>query len=194
MPSCSSFSMSSSMPRSASAGAHGLDLEHLQDVDRREPAADDERAVRHLVVRAVVAALGEVVEPVDEGVLVDEALADVGVGPGHRQRPVAPGAVREQHGAEAPLRHQRREVDVATDLGVRHEVDARPRELVVDGLVLLAPQLHVPARQAVLDLAVGPRVLLEDHRPRRRARRAWRPPRRRRSPRRRPPRRVSVST
>ncbi len=36
------------------------------------------------------------------------------------------------------------------------------RELGVDRAVLLAPQLAVPAREAVLDLSVGARVLLED--------------------------------
>jgi hypothetical protein len=41
-------------------------------------------------------------------------------------------------------------------------VHAGTVELLVDQPVFLAAQRHVPARQAVLDLPVGARVLLED--------------------------------
>ena len=78
-----------------------------------------------LVVRAVIPGLREVVEPVNERVLVDQAAADVRVGAVDRQRPVAPGAVRQEHGGEAPVAHQVAEVDVASDLRARQEVAPR---------------------------------------------------------------------
>ena len=53
-------------------------------------------------------------------------------------------------------------IDVAPDLGLRYEHHPGPRQALVDGLVFLLPQAHVPARKSVLDLAVGPSVLLED--------------------------------
>jgi hypothetical protein len=142
--------------------AHTFELEHLHDVDRREPPADDDRPVERLVAGTVVGPLGEVVEPVDEGVLVDEPLADVRVGTFDRQRPIAPRAVGEDDGREPPALGQVLEVDVTPDAGVRDEVDAGTIETGVDGLVLILAELHVPAREPVLDLAVRTGILLED--------------------------------
>src|SRR5262249_56023139 len=76
-----------------------LELEHLHDVDRGEPAADDDRTVDDLELRARVAELGEVVEPGDERVLVDETLADVCIRAIERQRTITPGLMRK------PIRH-----------------------------------------------------------------------------------------
>ena len=143
--------------------AHDLELQHLHHVDRRQPAADDDRAVRGLVARAAIVALVEVVEPVDERVLIEQPAIDEGVGSLDRQRPIAPGAEGEDHRRESPVPCQIGEVEVATDLGQRDEVDIRTVEPLIDGLVFLLPQLDVPARQAVLDLAVGARVLFEHH-------------------------------
>ena len=50
-----------------------LQLNDLHDVDGSEPAADAECPVRHLVTRTCIGTLVLVIEPVDEGVLVDEA-------------------------------------------------------------------------------------------------------------------------
>ena len=88
-----------------------LEHQRLHHVDRSEAAAHHEGAVLRLEDRALVAGLFAVVEPDDEGVLVDEPLADVVVGAFDRQRAVAPGAAGEHHAREAPLVHQRVEVD-----------------------------------------------------------------------------------
>jgi hypothetical protein len=142
--------------------ADALELQDLHDVDRGEAAAHDDGAVDDVVVRSLVPALGEVVEPVDQRVLVDEALPDVLLGARDRERPVVPGAVRQDDGREPPFLDERFEVEVAADLRVRDEVDARATEPRVDGVVLLAAELHVPAGKPVLDLPVRAGVLLED--------------------------------
>ena len=138
-----------------------LERMDLRDVDRGEAAAEDDRAVVELVLRVGHVAAFGVVESDHEGVLVDEALPNVFVGSVDGNGPVAPGAVREDHRGEAPVLHQLLEVDVATDLRVRHEGRAFLLELLVDDAVFLVPQRHVPARETVFDLPVRPRVLFE---------------------------------
>src|SRR5262249_30650966 len=128
----------------------------------REPAADHDGAIGHVVARPGVAAFRRVVEPVDEGVLVEEAPSDVAIGTLDRKRTVAPRTVREDDRREAPAPGQVLELDGPPDARVRHVVHTGTIETRVDRLVLLLPQLHVPARQPVLDLAIGTRVLLEN--------------------------------
>jgi hypothetical protein len=140
-----------------------LDHHGLCDVDRGETAADDHHAILDLEARPRVVLLVQVVVPVDERVLVDEPLADVGIRPFDRERPVAPGAAGQHDRAESPLARELLEVDVAADLGARHVMHVRVVELAADGPVLLPAQRDVPARQPVLDLPVGARILLEDH-------------------------------
>ena len=102
-----------------------------------------------------------VVEPVDEGVLVLDAVADELVPAVHGQGPVAPRAVGEQHRAQAPLLRQVGEVDVLAELGAGQVVDARFGQACVDAAVLLLALVVVPAGQTVFDLPVRAFVLLD---------------------------------
>ena len=156
--SSTTFGLDPALRELADRELEGVDL---RDVDRRETAPDDDGAGKHLVARArQVAALG-VVERDHEGILVDETLAEIGVGTLDRKRPIAPGAVREHDRREAPFLRELGKRDVAADLRVRDELDSGPRELLVDRRVLLLAQRLVPARKPVLDLAVGSLVLFE---------------------------------
>src|SRR5262249_39650206 len=81
-----------------------LELDDLDHVERGEAAADDEAAgLGDLEARARVARLVLVVEPLDERVLVGEPFADEVVDAREPEAAVAPGAVREEEGREAPV-------------------------------------------------------------------------------------------
>jgi hypothetical protein len=149
-------------PPLAQLRARGLEHQRLRDVDGGQTAADHEGPVLRLVHRAVVVGFFRVIEPDDEGVLVDEPLADVVVGALDGHRPVAPGAAGEHDAGEAPGLDELAEVHVPPDARQGHEVDARTPEVLADRRVLLLAQVDVPARESVLDLPVGTRVLLED--------------------------------
>ncbi len=141
-----------------------FDLQHFDHVDRRKAAADDDRAGRQLVARAVVIFFRVVIEPVDEPVLIDEAAIDELVGALDRKRAIAPRAVRQHDAAEAPSRAQIVEIELAAHPGQRHELDIGMVEALIDFLVLVAALLDVPSRQPVLDFSVGARILLDhDH-------------------------------
>ena len=150
------------MPRARNAVERGLDLQHLDHVDRGEAAADHHRAGRQVVARAVVGLLGVVVEPVNQPVLIDEAAIDELVGAFDRERAVTPGAMRQHDCAEAPALAQIVVSDVGAHPGQRDELDIGMVEAPVDFLVLVVALLDVPSRQPVLDLAVGTGVLLDD--------------------------------
>jgi hypothetical protein len=156
--------MGTSMPRSRSAEPRtgGLEHQHLGDVDGGEAAAHHHDVVLRLEDGSVVPRLAGVVEPDDEGVLVDEPLAHVGVGALDGQGAVAPGAVGEDHRRETPRLRELGEGDVPPDPGQRQVVDPGLAQLPADGLVLLPAQGRVPSRQTVLDLAVWARILFED--------------------------------
>ena len=102
-----------------------------------------------------------VVEPVDEGVLVLDALLEELVAAVDGQRPVAPRAVGEQHRAQAPLLRQVGEVDVLAELGAGQVVDAGLGQAGVDAAVLLFALVVVPAGETVFDLPVRAFVLLD---------------------------------
>src|SRR5690606_35123139 len=141
--------------------ADDLEVEDLGDVDGREPAAHDERAVGAFDPRAVVAGVFVVIEPVDERVLVEEPAADEAIDALDGQRPIAPGAVGEDDGREPELVAEGAERDVAPQLGARDEEHARVSEGRVDLGVLGLAELAVPAREPVFDLSVRLLALFE---------------------------------
>ena len=55
------------------------------------------------------------------------------------------------------------EIDVPANLRIGDEVHTLAAQLLTDRVVFLVAQVHVPAGQAVLDLAEGTGVLFEDH-------------------------------
>ena len=141
----------------------GFDLQNLDHVDRGQPAPDHDHARCQRKARSVVGRLEVMIEPVDERVLVDQPAIDELVGALDRERPVAPRAMRQHQAVEPPRFAQLVELDIAAHPSQRHVLDIRMVQALVDLLVLFLALLDVPAREAVFDLAVGPRVLLEDH-------------------------------
>ncbi len=141
-----------------------FDLQHFDHVDRRESAADDDRAGSQIVTRAVVIFFQVVVEPVDQLVLIDEAAIDELVGAFDRKRPIAPGAVGQHDPRESPTGAQIFEIELAAHPRHRDVFDVGMVEALVDFLVLVLALLDVPSREAVLDFSVRTRILLEhDH-------------------------------
>ena len=138
-----------------------LERVDLRDVDRGESTAQDDRAVVEFVGRFGHVALFVMVERDHEGILIDEAVADVFFRPVDGNGSVPPRAVREHDRGESPILDEFLEVDVLADLRARHEGDAFLLELLVDDAVLLVAQRDVPPGKTVLDLSVRPRVLLE---------------------------------
>ena len=125
MPFTSSSIRSISMPRSrsfarvvSSISAFATSIEARPPPITRAPSCGSNTG-------PVVAGFFRVVEPDDEGVLVDEPLADVGVGALDGQRPVAPGAVGEHDAGEAPVARRARGNPTSRPMRVQgHEVDA----------------------------------------------------------------------
>jgi len=138
-----------------------FELQDFDDVDGGEAATDDEGVVRSFVARAGVGLFVFVVVPVDEGILVHEAFADVRFGFGDAEFAIAPGAVGENDGGEAPL-EELGEVEIAAEFGGRNEMDVGLFHARVDAGVFLFALFDVPAREAVFDFAVGALVLFED--------------------------------
>jgi hypothetical protein len=116
-------------------------------------------------MRAAIVALVFVVVPINERILVNESFADVFVGARDAEIAVTPCAVGQNHGGKAPFVGEIVEMDVAAQFGAGNEIDAGFTEPCVDASVFLFALLHVPARQAVLNFAVRPRILFEHGNP-----------------------------
>src|SRR5581483_10869 len=140
-----------------------LDLQDLDHVDRGKATADHDGAGMEFVARALVVALRIVVEPVDEGVLIDEAPVDELVGAFDGKRTVTPRSVGQDYCVKAPLCPEIVELEVAAQPCQRDVGDIGMVEAFIDFLVFVLALLHMPSRKTVLDLAVRARVLFEHH-------------------------------
>ena len=140
----------------------GLEAEHLHHVDGREPPTHDDRAIDRIVVLAGVLRVALVVERDDERVLIEQPLAHEVFGIRHRQRPIPPSSASEHDRREAPASCELVEAQITTDFGVGQEMNSRLVEFFANVRVFLVAQRGVPTREAVFDLSVGARVLVDD--------------------------------
>src|SRR5208282_3265386 len=102
------------------------------------------------------------VVPVNERILVDEALVDKLFRSGHSQIPVAPRAVCQDDRREAPIVEEILKAQLTAEFGRRDEGNAGLLQARVNPAVFLFALFDVPARQTVFNLAVGALILLED--------------------------------
>jgi hypothetical protein len=104
------------------------------------------------------------VEPGHQGVLKNEPFANVFIDALDGQGPISPGAIRQQDRAEAPIIDEVIKVYIATQLCVRHEMDIRFGQSLIDFPLMLILQFHMPFRKTAFNLPIGAQILLEDYR------------------------------
>src|SRR5258708_1402637 len=81
----------------------------------------------------------------------------------YSQFSVPPRSVCQNHHGETPVVTKILKGPVVAQLGARKEENPRLLQASIDAAVLLFALLHMPARQTILNLAVRPFVLFNNH-------------------------------
>src|SRR5437762_10735053 len=85
-----------------------LHLYGFHNVDRCQSTTDNNRASGNLITRTRIGLLILMIEPMDKGILVDQAPAQIPVDPFRRQRSILPGAIGQYDSAKSPFLDQDR--------------------------------------------------------------------------------------
>jgi hypothetical protein len=122
-----------------------FELQNLHDINRRKPTAYDQGFVRSLVVRPCVVPFILVVVPINEWVLVNQALIDEFFRSGYSQFSVTPRSVCQDYRRKAPVVAKILIVQVAAKPSVGKEENTRLFQTSIDTAVLLFALLQMPA-------------------------------------------------